>query len=172
VGRFRYDSIPQPLGASLDQLLAIFCDMDDCCKACEPVYAHHWLHRGQRHRTRQTALALSELLTLLVYVHWRHYRTLKHDSLEYVAVHLRPAFPHLVSSARFVEDLPRALVPWCGYLATRKGRCTGMACIDSTPLAVCDNPRIATPTVFEGVAARGKTSMGGLRLHAASHRQR
>ena len=172
MGRFRYDSIPQPLGASLDQLLAIFCDMDDCCKACEPVYAHHWLHRGQRHRTRQTALALSELLTLPVYVHWRHYRTLKHDSLEYVAVHLRPAFPHLVSSARFVEDLPRALVPWCGYLATRKGRCTGMACIDSTPLAVCDNPRIATPTVFEGVAARGKTSMGGLRLHAASHRQR
>src|SRR5215470_6380894 len=135
--------------------------MDDCCKALEPVYAHHWLHRGQRHRTRQTALALSELLTLLVYFHWRHYRTLKHDSLEYVAVHLRPSFPHLVRSARFVEDLPRALVPWCGYLATRKGRCTGMACIDSTPLAVCDNHRIATPPVFEGVAARGKTSMGG-----------
>jgi hypothetical protein len=43
-----------------------------------------------------------------------------------------------------------------------------MAFIDSTPLAVCDNHRIATHKVFEGLAARGKTSMGwfyGFKLH-------
>jgi Transposase DDE domain len=152
----------------MDQLIAIFCDMDDFCKAFEPVYARHLLHMGQRHRTRQTALALSESLTLLVYVHWSHYRTFKHYYTEYVAVHLRPYFPHLVSYARFVELLPRALVPLCCYLSTRTGRGTGIAFIDSTPLAVCDNHRIATHKVFEGVAARGKTSMGwfyGFKLH-------
>jgi hypothetical protein len=73
-----------------------------------------------------------------------------------------------VSYQRFVELLPRALVPLCCSLSTRTGRCTGIACIDSTPLAVCDNHRIATHKVFEGVAARGKTSMGwfyGFKLH-------
>ena len=94
----------------MDQLLAIFCDIDDFCKAFEPIYYRHLLHIGQRHRTRQTALALSEILTLLVYFHWSHYRTFKHYYTEYVAVHLRPYFPHLVSYQRFVELLPRALV--------------------------------------------------------------
>ena len=134
--------------------------MDDCCKAFEPVYNRHWLHIGQRHRTRQTALALSEILTLLVSFPWSHSRTFQHDYPEYVTVHWCPYFPPLVSSPRFVELLPRALVPLCGSLSTRKGRCTGMACIDSTPLAGCDNHRIATHQVFAGVAARGKTSMG------------
>jgi hypothetical protein len=152
----------------MDQLIAMFCDIDDFCKAFEPIYDRHLLHMGQRHRTRQTALALSEILTLLVYFHWSHYRTFKHYYTEYVAVHLRPYFPPLGSYPRFVAYLPRAVVPLCCYLSTRKGRCTGIAFIDSTPLAVCDNHRIATHKVFAGVAARGKTSMGwfyGFKLH-------
>jgi hypothetical protein len=96
----------------------------------------------------------------LVYFHWRHYRTFKHYYTEYVAVHLHAYFPHLVSYQRFVELRPRALVPLCVYLSTRKGRCTGIAFVDSTPLAVCDNHRIATHKVFEGLARRGQTSMG------------
>jgi hypothetical protein len=36
-----------------------------------------------------------------------------------------------------------------------------MACIDSTPLAVCHNRRLAAHQVCTGWAARGKTSMGG-----------
>jgi hypothetical protein len=76
--RFHHESTPHHLGASMDQLIAIFCDIDDFCKAFEPVYHRHLLHMGQRHRMRQTALALSELLTLLVYFHWSHYRTFKH----------------------------------------------------------------------------------------------
>ena len=107
------------------------------------------LHIGQRQRTRQTALALSELLTLLVSCHWRPYRTFQHDYPEYVAVHLRPAFPQLVSYQRFVALIPRALIPLCGDRSTRKGRCTGIACINSTPLAGCDNHRMATHTGLE-----------------------
>jgi hypothetical protein len=144
----------------MDQLMAIFCDSDDVCKAFEPMYARRLLHTGQRHRMRPTTLALSELLTLLVYFHWRHYRTFKHYYAEYVMAHLHPYCPHLVSYPRFVELMPRALVPLCGYLSTRKGRRTGIAFIDSTPRAVCDNHRIATHKVFAGLARRGKTSMG------------
>ena len=56
--------------------------------------------------------------------------------------------------------MPRALGPLCYYLYTRKGRRTGIAFIDSTSLAACDNHRIATHKVFAGLAMRGKTSMG------------
>src|SRR5215471_15832498 len=128
----------------MDQLITIFCDIDDFCNTFEPRYYRRLLYMGQRQRTRQTTLALSEILTLLVYFHWSYYRTFKYYYTEYIAVHLRPYFPQLVSYQRFVELIPRALLPLCGYLATRKGRCTGIAFIDSTPLAVWDNHRIAT----------------------------
>ena len=59
----------------MDHLMAIFCDLDDFCKAFAPVYDRCLLHAGQRHRARQTTLALSEILTLLVSVPWSRDRT-------------------------------------------------------------------------------------------------
>jgi hypothetical protein len=150
------------------QLIAMFCDIDDFCKHFEPIYHQHLLQAGHRHRRRQPELALSEIMTILVYFHSSHYRTFKHYYTEYVAVHLRPYFPRLVSYTRFVELMPRALVPLCCYVHTRKGRCTGLAFVDSTPVVVCHNRRIATHKVFEGWATRGKTSLGwfyGFKLH-------
>jgi hypothetical protein len=107
-------------------------------------------------------------MTIIVYFHHRHYRDFKHYYTEYVEGHLRPYFPALVSYSRFVELMPRAVVPWCGYLHTRKGRCTGITFVDSTSLAVCHNRRISRHKVFEGDATRGKSSMGwffGCKLH-------
>jgi DDE family transposase len=150
------------------QLIAMFCDIDDFCKTFIPVYTRHLLHAGPRRRQRQAALALSEIMTILVYFHGSHYRTFKHYYLDHVGAPRRPYFPQLVSYPRFIELLPQALGPLCCYLHTRKGRCTGMAFIDSTPLAVCHNRRIAHHKVFEGWATRGKTSMGwffGFKLH-------
>jgi hypothetical protein len=112
------------------------------------------------------------MLTICVYVHGSHSRTFKHYYTAYVAPHLRPYFPTRVRSTRFVELLPRAFVPLCGYLHTRTGRCTGIAFIDSTPLAVCHNRRLNAPRVFAGWALRGKTSLGwfyGLQRHLIVH---
>jgi DDE family transposase len=150
------------------QLIAMFCDVDDFCKRFEPIYRQHLLPSGRGTRLRQPALALSEIMTILVYVHGSHYRPFKHYYTDCVVPRLRPYFPTLVSYTRFVELMPRALVPLCCYLYTRKGRCTGIAFIDSTPLGVCHNRRIASHKVFAGWAARGKTSMGwfyGFKLH-------
>jgi len=152
----------------MSQLIAMFCDIDDFCKWFEPLYWQHLLHNGQRQRTCQTALVLSEIMTIIVYFHSSHYRDFKHYYTEYVEEHLRPYFPALVSYSRFVELLPRAVVPLCGYLHTRKGRCTGITFVDSTSLAVCHNRRIARHKVFAGYATRGKSSMGwffGFKLH-------
>jgi DDE family transposase len=143
----------------MSQLIAMFCDIDDLCKWFEPLYMRRLLQSGQRQRTRQTALALSEIMTLIVCFHSSHYRDFKHYYTEYVATHLRPYFPALVSYSRFVELMPRAVVPLCGYLHTRKGRCTGITFVDSTSLAVCYNRRISRHKVFAGYATRGKSSM-------------
>ena len=64
--------------------------------------------------------------------------------------------------------MPVALLPLCAYLHTRLASSRGLAFIDSTPLPVCHNKRIARHKVFAGLAARGKTSMGwfyGFKLH-------
>ena len=150
------------------QLITMFCDIDDFCKAFEPVYTRYLLETGRRHRRRQPVLTLSEIMTILVAFHGSHYRTFKHYYTAYVVPHLQSYFPALVSYTRFVELLPRALVPLCCYLHTRKGRCTGIAFVDSTTLAVCHNRRIHAHRVFAGWATRGKTSMGwfyGFQLH-------
>jgi hypothetical protein len=93
------------------QLIAMFCDIDDFCTAFGPVYTRPLLQAGQRHRQRQTALALSEIMTILVYFHCSHYRTFKHDYTEHVVPYLHPYFPQLVRYTRFVELMPQALVP-------------------------------------------------------------
>ncbi len=46
--------------------------------------------------------------------------------------------------------------------------CTGISFVDSTPLCVCRNQRILIHKTFEGLAERGKCSMGwffGFKLH-------
>lgn len=82
--------------------------------------------------------------------------------------HLHGEFPHLISSGWFIQRLPSLLQPLGVFLHTQLGACTGIAFIDSTALAVCDNRRIHSHRVFDGLAARNKTSMGwffGFKLH-------
>ena len=68
----------------MSQLIAMFCDIDDFCKWFEPLYMRRLLQSGQRQRTRQTVLALSEIMTIIVYFHSSHYRDFKHYYTEYV----------------------------------------------------------------------------------------
>ena len=62
------------------------------------------------------------------------------------------------------------------FLASRMSRKTDIYYIDSTPLPVCHNRRIAKHKVFTGLArTRGKTSMGwffGFKLHIVFNHQR
>ena len=75
---------------------------------------------------------------------------------------------NLVSYERFVIWMPSALGPLSAYLKSLYGRCRGIAFIDSTALEVCDPHRFHNHKVFDGLAERGKGSMGwfyGLKLH-------
>jgi len=64
--------------------------------------------------------------------------------------------------------MPRLFAPLMVLLHSLGGEPTGVYFADSTKLAVCHNRRIDRHRVFDGLAGRGKTSMGwffGLKLH-------
>ncbi len=149
-------------------ILPLFCDIDDFCKAFEPLINRRLLAQGAKHRCKPSGLQTSEVMTILVLFHSSGYRNLKTFYTEHVMTHYAGAFPRLPSYNRFVELQRDSLIPlWC-YLHTRFGDCTGISFVDATTLAVCHNLRIPQHKVFCGSAARGKSSMGwfyGFKLH-------
>jgi hypothetical protein len=149
-------------------ILELFCEIDDFWQVFRPLWQPTLLASGLQRRERATSLTMSEIMTIIVLFHQSHYRTFKHFYGDYVCQHLRGEFPHLVSYNRFVELQARAVVPLAAYLHCRFGQSRGIAFIDALSLAVCHNPRIHSHRVFEGIAARGKTSMGwfyGFKVH-------
>lgn len=155
-------------------IVALFCDLDNFAVHFESSCKRPELSSGKRQRRRKSRLHLSEVMTILVLFHASNYRTFKHFYLNHVRAHRRAEFPRLVSYSRFVELIPNALVALIGYLHTRKGRCTGISFIDSTPLRVCHNLRIHSHRVMAGLAQRGKTSTGwffGFKLHLVTNEQ-
>mgnify|MGYP003382051672 CR=1 FL=1 len=147
-------------------LLNLFVAVDDFCQTLTqelPAYPPKGHRPGPKPR-----LAVSEVMTIIIYFHTSRYRDFKTYYTEYVQRHLRGEFPNLVSYSRFVELIPLALWPLCHYLKSRLGPVTGITFIDATPLPVCHNRRIGRHKVFDGLAARGKTSVGwfyGFKLH-------
>lgn len=149
-------------------IVQLFCDVDDFCLDFEPQFKRRLIDDGSIKRIRQGSLSLSEMMTIIILFHFSDYRSFKHFYLDYVSRHLRESFPHLVSYNYFVELMPSTLLPLCSYLHRRKGSCTGISFIDSTPLKVCHNRRINSNKVFKGVAKRGKNSLDwffGFKLH-------
>lgn len=149
-------------------LLELFVDVDDFCQIFLPIWQKRLLGDCSKKRLRDGQLSLSEIMTIIIYFHQSCYRNFKSYYIEHVCQHLRAEFPKLVTYERFVALMPSAFGPLSAYLKSLYGKCSGISFIDSTALAVCDNHRIHDHKVFEGVAKRGKGSMGwfyGLKLH-------
>lgn len=149
-------------------LLELFCHVDDFCQVFEPQWRQMLVQQGTLKRNRQTQLTTSEIMTIVIHFHQSQYRNFKVYYTQHVRQHLRGEFPQLVTYNRLVELMRRVLVPLMAYFYHCKGRCRGISFVGSTPLAVCHNRRIPRHKVFDGLAARSKTSMGwfyGFKLH-------
>ena len=147
-------------------LLELFCEVDDFCQSFEVLLSERQLMASKSGPKQR--LSTSEIMTIVINFHQEGYRDFKHYYLNHVCRYLQTEFPNLVSYNRFVELMHTALLPLCAYLKKRFGECTGIAFVDSTPLAVCHNRRIDRHKVFADLAARGKTTMGwffGFKLH-------
>jgi hypothetical protein len=147
--------------------VALFCDVDDFCLGFEPQCRRRLLSGRTRSRDRDGRLSLSEMVTIVIAFQLSHYRDFKafYNNLRESSSDL---FTGLVSYQRFIGLMPRLVVSLAGDLKSRFGTCSGISFVDSTHLAVCGNKRIERNRVFEGFAARGKSTVGwfyGFKLH-------
>lgn len=153
----------------MDNLTETFCKTDDFCKEFEPIWEQKLLSQNPKKRKRNCKISMSEMITIVLLFHQLRYRQFKIFYLHHVAVYLKREFPDLPSYNRFIELLPRCVVPLAFLFNVVKGTCNGVSIADATSLAICDNKRISSNKVFNGIAARGKTTMGwfyGFKLHA------
>ncbi len=138
---------------------ALYCCLDDFCKLFEDWEAHR-LIPSQTSRQRAGKLSRSEMLFIMVLFHLSPFKHFKAFYRYGIGQRYRTCFRELPHYDRFVSLMPRLFAPLMVLLHSLSGEQTGIYFADSTKLAVCHNRRIHRHKVFDGLAARGKTSMG------------
>ena len=148
----------------------IYCMADDFCKEFAKAQEKYMVEdRNHKHRNKPNRMSDAEIMFILILFHSGGFRCFKHYYKEYVCKHLKHLFLRRVSYNRFAELEKDVLLPLTIFIKkVLLGTCTGISFVDSTPLRVCRNQRILIHKTFEGLAERGKSSMGwlfGFKLH-------
>lgn len=118
----------------------------------------------------RTALNGSEVATILVGYHLSGYKNFEYYYRNKVLVELHDYFPDAPQYESFLGYIPKALpliLLWLLHTCAKAQR-TNLYFIDSKKLAVCHIKREHSHKVFDGIAAKGKTSTGwfyGLKIH-------
>jgi transposase len=154
-------------------ITALFVCLDDFCNLYESAQKSQSLPSSKQ-RNRQGYLSLSEMLLIEIYFHLSAYKDFKHYYLYGIGVEHRDKFGKIPCYQRFVSLKKSLFVPLTILLNTLKGQETGIYFADSTSLKVCHNKRISRHKTFDGLATRGKSTMGwfyGLKLHLILNHQ-
>lgn len=154
-------------------ITTLFVCLDDFCKLYESVQKAHSLPSLTK-RNRQGYLSLSEMLLIEIYFHFSAYKDFKHYYIYGICLEHRSKFKKLPSYQRVVGLKKQLFLPLTLLIQSLKGQETGIYFADSTSLKVCHNQRIARHKVFDGLAARGKSSRGwfyGFKLHLILNHQ-
>ena len=146
----------------------IFCEIDDFCKDFFPHFERGLVPEAQCKRRRALRMSASEIMTIIILFHLSHYRDFKNFYLDCIIRRMSACFPKLLSYNRFTEIQARVFPALCAFMKSKSGAATAHYYVDSTTIKVCRNQRINQHKVFEGLAQRGKSSMGwffGFKLH-------
>lgn len=149
-------------------LLELFVHVDDFYQTYTPPTPKKSLPNARKTRQRNLTMHHSEILTILVYFHQERHRDFKTYYCHHVKHTLHNEFPTAPSYNRFVEWMPRTILPLTAYLFSLFGVCSGISFVDSTPLSVCHTRRYKRHRVFAGLAGYSRTSVDwffGFKLH-------
>ena len=149
-----------------DKIIEIFYLADEFCQEFDKTVSKRSIGNEPNKKPKLTQ---SEVITIMVLFHYGSFKKMKHFYLNYVVVHIRSCFTKTVSYNRFTELMQAAFLPMAVFLKTCcLGKSTGISYIDSTSISVCKNKRIPRHKVFDGIAQKGKSTMGyffGFKLH-------
>jgi hypothetical protein len=156
-----------------NQLISIFCEVDDFCKELDK-HMKHQLLAGPHTRKRGPSggLSISEIMTILLMFHFVRFRDFKTFYVDFLEPYWRSYFPHLPSYSRFITLMKRAIFPMTLFTQLRSGKRTGIYYIDSSCLPVCHLKRSKRHKTFDAIAQYGRTSVGwffGLKLHIVTN---
>ena len=146
----------------------MYCIVDDFCKIFYPEWEKHLIEDGLKKRRTQSRVSPSEIITIFVYFHMLRFRDFKTYYTRYVQIHLKEAFPGLVSYKQMVHLLKSVLVPMMMFLHGLSGEQTGIYFADSTIIKACHIKREKQNKVFADLAKKAKSTMGwffGFKLH-------
>jgi hypothetical protein len=152
----------------MDNLLELYCVVDDFLKDFLPTFEKKLLESGHKKSKKSCSMSLSEIMTIMIYFHQMRFRDFKSFFTQYLKPHLNKEFPKLLSYNRFVELMPSILMPMCAFIQAQSKTPTGIYFVDATTIDVCHVKRASSNRVFKGIAKKGKSSMGwffGFKLH-------
>lgn len=133
----------------------LFCEVDDFVQHYQEQSNQKIIQSSTKKRNRPTRLSMSERMTILILFHTSGYRNFK-TFYQGISLLYPSCFPTLVSYHRFVELVPATILPLCALLESRKGTCTGISFIDSTPICVCKPKRMARKPRFQRLCNQRK----------------
>ena len=154
----------------VNQIVSIFCDIDDFCKELDGYVENGLLEDKNKKPKRgpKPVLSVSEVATIMVLYQKSKFKNFKAFYTTFLATYWKHHFPKLPSYSRFIELIKYSIMPLTMYSTIKKGRKTGIYYIDGTCLPVCHLKRSKRHKVFDGISEFGKTSVGwffGLKLH-------
>lgn len=156
-----------------NQLVAIFCEIDDFCKELDEHCKHKLLTGPSKGKRGPAAnLAISEIMTILIMFHQVRFRDFKTFYTGFLEVYWRHYFPKLPSYSRFISEMKKVIFPMTLFTQLKGGKRTGIYYIDSSCLPVCHLKRSKRHKTFDAIAQYGRTSVGwffGLKLHVVTN---
>ena len=151
------------------ELITHFCRIDDFMNDWEAQEMQNLLgSSNQKKRGPTCPLSYSEIMTILILFQMVGYRNFKLFYTGFLLRYWREYFPNAPSYNRFVELMPRGIMPLTIFCSLNSGKRSGIYYIDSSCLPVCHIKRSKRHRTFDDVAKYGKTSVGwffGLKLH-------
>lgn len=148
----------------------LFCFVADFVDGYAAAMEARALVNGSKFRkpTRVPGLADAEIVTIILMFQESPSKNFKYFYQSYLQSYNNDEFHNLPTYERFVTLMQRALPILLALLGSLLSTGNGIGFIDATSLAVCHAKRISSHKVFDGIAARGKTTKGwffGLKLH-------
>jgi hypothetical protein len=144
---------------------AIYCFVDDFIKSLSNNFPA--INSSIAKPGISNYLSTSEVLTILLGYYDSCYDCFKHYYQEAIMHDHQEDFK-LVSYQHFTKLIGRNMPYLVVLLHHLLKECTGLSFVDATSIVVCQNYRIYSHKVFQGIAARGKTTKGwffGFKLH-------